>query len=225
MDNEGKIMRINTMSYLIAAALVMPTLAIATEGGVLAHQGNGRGVPACSVCHGAEGQGNDAAGFPRLAGLNAAYLLTQLQDFAGGQRRNAIMMPIAKALSTQEMQSVAKYYADLPLPANALDSDAKPNPSGRAIAQHGRWNQGVPGCVQCHGPDGRGVGETFPSLAGQSSVYTSNQLHDWQQGKRPPGPLGLMRAVANKLSDTEINAVSTYFATLSPAAAGHRSAP
>ncbi|MNJ74303.1 hypothetical protein D3C77_712170 [compost metagenome] len=43
-------------------------------------------------------------------------------------------------------------------------------------------------------------------------------MRAWQQGQRPPGPLGLMPAVATRLSDAEIDAVSAYYAGL-PAAA------
>lgn len=219
---------IKTTTVLLVVGLLALTLNCQTQaadGAAIASKGNTHGATACSTCHGADGQGNDAAGFPRLAGLNAAYLDQQLQDFAGGKRQNAIMMPIAKALSADEMTAVTKYYAGLPPPKTALKTDVKPDPVGQAIAQRGRWDQGVPGCEQCHGPDGMGVGETFPPLAGQSSTYISNQLHNWQQGTRPPGPLGLMPAVAKKLSDSEIDAVSNYFASLSPAAAGKGSTP
>jgi cytochrome c553 len=57
-----------------------------------------------------------------------------------------------------------------------------------------------------------GVGDHFPALAAQSSVYLSNELHAWQQGSRHNDPLLLMQAVASKLSDDDINAISAWYA-------------
>jgi cytochrome c553 len=41
---------------------------------------------ACASCHGAEAQGNDGRGIPRLAGQHAAYLARQLYDAVDGRR-------------------------------------------------------------------------------------------------------------------------------------------
>lgn len=123
-------MKTVAVRYLIVMGLLTPMLASAASGNRIAHKGNGHGATACSICHGVDGQGNDAVGFPRLAGLNSSYLDTQLQNFASGRRSNAIMMPIAKALSVPDMWAVARYYAGLPVPAAALRPNTKPNPSG-----------------------------------------------------------------------------------------------
>ncbi|MEO8408995.1 MAG: hypothetical protein ABI478_00365, partial [Propionivibrio sp.] len=40
----------------------------------IATQGNSDGAIACTSCHGPDGMGNAAAGFPRLAGMDAGYL-------------------------------------------------------------------------------------------------------------------------------------------------------
>ena len=57
----------------------------------------------------------------------------------------------------------------------------------------------------------------LPALAGQSAAHF-RQLRAWRQGQRPPGPLGLMPAVATRLTDAEIDAVSAYYAGLPQAA-------
>lgn len=49
-------------------------------------------------------------------------------------------------------------------------------------------------------------------LTSPPAAYIAGQLHAWRQGQRPPGPLGLMPAVATRLTDAEINAVSAYYA-------------
>lgn len=49
--------------------------------------GSGRALyTTCSVCHGAQGQGNFTQGVPRLAGMNDWYMATQLNNFKNGIR-------------------------------------------------------------------------------------------------------------------------------------------
>ncbi|MNX32313.1 Cytochrome c4 precursor [compost metagenome] len=195
----------------------------APDGKQISMQG-ANGAPACITCHGAQGEGNPAAGFPQLAGIGAKYLAEQLEAMANGSRVSPIMAATAKALSPAQQEAVARYYAGLPSPLNTdrLAATAmhpvKPADTGAWLATRGAWDKNVPACNQCHGPGGIGVGENFPSLAGQPAAYIAGQLRAWQQGQRPPGPLALMPAVATRLSDAEIDAVSAYYAGL-PAAA------
>src|SRR5580698_11241384 len=101
-------------------------LADTPNGATLAQQGNGHGVAPCMACHGADGGGQAAAGFPRLAGLPQAYLRKQLDDFAAGSRANPTMQPVASGLSEAERDAVTAYYSKLSLPAAA----ALPVPDG-----------------------------------------------------------------------------------------------
>lgn len=206
---------------MLRAALMMlcvlcasSALADTPNGATLAQQGNGHGVAPCMACHGADGGGQAAAGFPRLAGLPQAYLRKQLDDFANGSRVNATMQPVASGLSDAERDAVTAYYSKLPLPS----ATPSPAPSGdtaqvgQRLATRGRWSDALPACEQCHGPDGVGVGDHFPPLSGQSAVYLSNQLHAWQQGSRRNDPLQLMQSVSRKLSDDDVAAISAWYA-------------
>jgi cytochrome c553 len=218
-----------TRSAVIAAAsslwlMAMSAVLAAADGRTLATNGNGRGALPCSVCHGPQGEGLPSAGYPRLDGLNAIYIRQQLDDFADGKRNNDIMRPIASALSPDERQAVATFYS-----AQAAAKAAEPAMAdettisrGAALAAHGAWSKGLPGCNQCHGPDGEGVGGTFPLLAGQNTKYITQQLTDWQQGKRGNDPLHLMTAVSAKLDEAEIAAVAAYYASLPTAPLSHQ---
>jgi len=180
-------------------------------GGVLAQKG-GAGITACLACHGANGEGQAAAGFPRLAGQHQAYLVKQLQAFANGKRKNAQMEPIASALSAQQINDVADYYAGLPgwkPTANPVASSPQ-TALGFKLATSGNWSKGMPACFACHGASGEGIAPHFPSLSGQISSYTRAQLKAWQAGTRDNDPQGLMKSVAIKMSDEEIAAVSLY---------------
>lgn len=182
----------------------------------------------CAACHGSAGQGSPALDAPRLAGLPRNYLLRQMQAFAGGQRRSAIMAPIARALSAGELARLASLYARsraAPTVTSAAGTAASAGAAndlqllarGARLARLGRWQQQLPACTQCHGARGSGVGESFPPLAGQSAAYLRAQLQAWQSGARDPGPLGLMGAIAHRLSALDISAVAVYFASGQPA--------
>ena len=74
-------------------------------------------VPACTGCHAPDGQGNEPAGFPRLAGQYPEYLEAQLNAFRAGDRTNGgdsmIMRLVAKGLSDAEIKALANYIAGL----------------------------------------------------------------------------------------------------------------
>lgn len=194
------------------SALACPLVAHATTAQALASQGNGHGVPACQSCHGADGGGQAAAGFPRLAGLDAAYLRKQLADYAAGTRLHAVMQPIARALSADERAAVAAYYAQLPAPRPPAAPKLPADGPGAMLATRGRWTDRVPACEQCHGPGGIGVGTHFPPLAAQPAAYIAAQLTAWQRGERRNDPLELMRHLSRALSAQDIAAVAQWFA-------------
>lgn len=177
-------------------------------------QGNGKGATACITCHGADGAGNAAAAFPRLAGLDAGYLAKQLQDYQHGTRKDSVMQSVAKALSSAEAADVAAYFSAQPLPAKTAVGDAALVARGARLALSGFWDKDVPACISCHGPGGRGVGAHFPALAGQHASYIAKQLNAWLTGTRDNDPQALMKGIARRLSASDIAAVSAYFAGL-----------
>lgn len=186
----------------------------AASGKQLARQGNGQGATACIACHGANGEGNASAGYPRLAGLGAAYLAKQLHNYQSGSRQNPVMQPFARAMSDSEIRNVAAYYASLDPKAGS--STTTGNQAGQQLAVRGDWDNTVPACISCHGPGGRGIDPAFPALAGQHASYITSQLQAWRNGKRHNDENDLMKVVAERLSPAQIDAVADYFAAQSP---------
>ena len=201
-------------AVVVAALLASCSASAAVPDAVtIVHEGNGKGAPPCVACHGANGEGQAAGGFPRLAGLDAAYMVRQMDDFASGSRANAVMKPIASALSEEEREALARHYSGLaPSAASEPAAGDELDPLGESIALRGRWDRQVPACVACHGPRGVGVGTHFPPLAGQPSGYIAAQLHAWKDGQRRNDPMGMMQHVASELGDAEIQAVAGWFA-------------
>lgn len=82
-------------------------------GHALAHQGDAAAkIPACNRCH-TPSRGTQRPEYPLLAGLDADYLLRQLDLFASGVRqgpRAAIMREIAENMSPEQRRAAAAYY-------------------------------------------------------------------------------------------------------------------
>jgi cytochrome c553 len=67
-----------------------------------------KSVRACSSCHGNDAEGE--AGFPRLAGLDAEYVVKQLQAFRTPLRKHGVIMKNeTRALSDAQMRAAAAY--------------------------------------------------------------------------------------------------------------------
>ena len=66
---------------------------------------------ACAACHGANGQG--VAPNPALAGKKEDQLIQDMKDYKSGKRDNAVMKGMVSALSDQDIENVAAYYASL----------------------------------------------------------------------------------------------------------------
>jgi cytochrome c553 len=66
---------------------------------------------ACAGCHGDKGQG--VAPNPALAGKSDADLVKALKDYKSGTKPNPIMNGLAAALSDQDMEDLAAFYASL----------------------------------------------------------------------------------------------------------------
>ncbi|WP_244988649.1 c-type cytochrome [Pseudomonas qingdaonensis] len=172
---------------------------------------------ACTTCHSANGMGTESAGFPRLAGLPQGYLIKQLDDFRSGKRVNAVMQPIASALTDSETRAVADYLGSLNIAVPGVDSDPTRSNANAAekLVKQGDWSRNIPSCVACHGMGTSGVGDSFPPLVGQPGSYIATQLDAWRSGTRKNDPNDLMGHIARSLSDSEIKDLSAYFASLS----------
>ncbi len=181
------------------------------------------GTPACASCHGFNGEGRQSQNAPRLAGLNADYIVRQLHAFQkGGKagRDSQRMAWAARSLTDDEIQSLADYYATLP-PVGARGEPPGGDPTlGRQIAGQGDWAEKVPPCASCHGADGLGVNDVSPPIAGQRADYIERELYRFRRNERRDDPLALMRGISARLTPREIMAVAAYYATLPAAPVG-----
>jgi cytochrome c553 len=163
----------------------------------------------CLACHGADGNSPLPAN-PILAGQHADYLAAQLAAFKSGTRANPVMAGMSAALTPDDMRNVAAWF-----------SQQTPNPSvarDKALALRGQqiWRVGirqgnVPACAGCHGAAGAGIPSQYPRLAGQHVDLTFGWLKAFATGSRA-NPV--MSAIAAKMSEADMKAVSEYAAGL-----------
>lgn len=168
----------------------------------------------CAACHGVDGNSASPAN-PKLAGQHADYLYKQLQNFktrAGAkeaERANAVMAGFAVTLSDIDMRNVAAYFAAQKLkPSVAKNKDIVE--LGQKIYRGGIASKSVAACAGCHSPNGAGIPAQYPRVAGQYAEYTEAQLVLFRQGGRKNSVQ--MAAIAARLSDAEMKAVSDYIA-------------
>jgi cytochrome c553 len=176
------------------------------------------GVPACAGCHAQNGASDGSGAFPRIAGQSAYYLAKQLRDYASGVRANAVMTPIAKALSSEDTADVAAYYASVNAPFPPL-KNAQPMlvKRGEQLANVGDAAKDLQSCNSCHGPGGAGEPPAIPYLGGQYASYIASQLTMWKRGFRKNSP-DAMADVAKRLNDQETAAVAAYFQQINASA-------
>lgn len=164
----------------------------------------------CQACHTADGSRGVPAN-PILQGQHPEYLVKQLTEFKSGKRKNAVMMGFASTLSDEDMRHVAAFYASKTAkPGFAANKDTLAQ--GEQIYRGGIVGKQVPACAGCHAPNGAGMPAQYPRMGGQHAEYTESQLLTFRSGAR--GNNAQMMAIAGKLNDAEIKAVSDYIAGL-----------
>lgn len=162
----------------------------------------------CGACHGMTGSSVNPE-WPNLAGQHESYIAAQLALFKQGVRDNALMMPMAMGLSDQDMLDLGAHFA-AQAPAG-LEADPSNWKIGEKLYRGGDTARGLPACIACHGPQGKGNDPAkYPALRSQHAVYTYAQLKAYAEGRRKTPGNDIMQVVASKLTDEEMRALASY---------------
>ncbi len=164
----------------------------------------------CATCHGASGNSLIAM-YPNLAGQSASYLAKQLADFKSGERKDPVMAGMVAALSEKDMNDLGAYFAvQTPKAGTGEASEV-----GHKLYFGGDVNKGITACVACHGVQGKGMAQAgFPALAGQNADYLKKQIASFRDGSRANDKNDMMRNIAIKLSDSDIDELVKYMTSL-----------
>jgi cytochrome c553 len=172
----------------------------------------------CTACHGLAGNSVNPE-WPVLAGQNAAYLREQISGFRDGKRTNVLMQPMVQTLTDQDVADLAEYYSQ----QTPTGGEADPSywKTGEKLFRGGDAKRGIPACLACHGPVGRGnPAAGYPALQAQHSVYTVKQLTDYATearytkdaaGKSQSGPnASMMTIIAGRLTAEDRRNLASY---------------
>ena len=164
----------------------------------------------CAACHGADGN-SVISMYPKLAGQSANYTAKQLADFKSGERKDPVMAGMVAALSEQDMNDLAAYFAVQTPTAGAGEGSA----IGEKLYFGGDVAKGITACVACHGVKGKGMSQAaFPAVAGQNADYLKKQIASFRNGSRGNDNNSMMRNIAIKLSDNDIDELVKYMSSL-----------
>lgn len=165
----------------------------------------------CAGCHSPDGNSVIPEN-PNLAGLDAEYIVRQLQDFKNGIRKSPVMSGIISMVDEKEFEALAEFFhKQKAKPGGTVDP--KLAAQGKEIYDEGIVGSAVPACSGCHNDDGSGT-EKYPRIAGQHSAYVVQQLLSFKSGERANDVKAVMRAVAKRMNEKEMRAVAEYVVTL-----------
>ncbi|AEX20599.1 MULTISPECIES: c-type cytochrome [Vibrio] len=169
----------------------------------------------CVACHGADGN-SAIAMYPKLAGQHAKYLEKQLQDLklgmtSGGKqgRYDPVMSGMAMPLSDEDIADLSAYFASLPTSENSTPENVVEK--GKVLYTAGDAERGLTACIACHGARGNGTELSgFPKISGQHADYIKAQLTKFRDGSRGNDMNAMMRDIAKKMTDEDIEVLSQY---------------
>lgn len=113
------------LAVWFAAQAPAPANGAAADGSVMQlvyHGDPARLLRSCAACHGRDGRGGQYD-HPAIAGQNRDYFVYTMSEFKEGDRTNDVysrMRLIAEALSDEEIEALAAYYA-APVPEETIE--------------------------------------------------------------------------------------------------------
>lgn len=162
----------------------------------------------CTACHGPDGNSFNPA-WPSIAGQHESYIVSQLRAYQDGTRNDPMMSGMAMSLSEQDMLDLGAYYASRTMAEKTADAGLAE--SGERLYRGGNTESGVAACIACHGPRGAGnPAAGWPRVSGQHATYTTEELREYRAGNRTTDDQAIMRDIAGRMTDDEIEAVASY---------------
>jgi cytochrome c553 len=212
MKPSASLLSIVVASLCLASALIAPAGAQEAKAPAKPDLAKGQAISTqvCAACHSADGSRGSPAN-PILQGQHPEYIVKQLTEFKAGKRDNPIMKAMASALSEDDMRNVAAFYATKHA-KSGFSKSKDLSTAGEKIYRGGIADRSIPACAACHSPDGAGLPIQYPRIGGQHADYTQAQLTAFRSGARKNSLP--MTAIAAKMNDGEIKAVSDYIAGL-----------
>lgn len=113
--------KVGARAGAIAAAVVVIAAFSTAHAAGNVERGQAKAAAVCASCHAVNGDWSKPLlpEYPKLAGQHYDYLVTALNAYKQGEksvvgRKNAVMAPMAKSLSKQDIEDVAAFLSKQP---------------------------------------------------------------------------------------------------------------
>ena len=199
--------------FLLTAALIFLPFA-----GIQAQSNTPEGLEFCTVCHGSQLMGNANIAAPRLSGLPAWYVESQLLNFKSGLRgmhasdaAGAEMQQMVTELSDEEISAIAEW----------VGTTESAHPEATISGDIAAGEQLYLTCSACHGASGEGMQAlNAPPVVGLNDWYIKTQLEHYRdniRGNAPGDTNGMLMKASMSLvqSDEDIINLVAYINELS----------
>ncbi|MCF8197602.1 MAG: c-type cytochrome [Sulfuritalea sp.] len=196
--------------------------------GIAQNLENGKEINAtCAGCHGQHGQGGSRGEYPRIGGLSASYIASQLKAFRARTRVNIPMYPYTqeRELPDQDIKDIAAYLASIELPTKwPVFKETDDALARLTLTERVMIIPRVPGdvdnggaiyqkkCATCHAKTGMGRG-MFPMLVGQYTSYLKRQMEKYLAGERPHDDV-VVGGVLSSLKEEDRQDILAYLTSI-----------
>jgi len=189
--------------YLLALVMTASITTVPAKAAGDPHRGKQLAYT-CLGCHGIDTYKNvyPTYSVPKLRGQHPDYIVSALQEYAKGERSHATMHAQASSLSDQDMQDIAAYFSGEQVKSSGKEAVGEPPAVIQTL------------CKSCHGMDGVGIADIYPTLSGQHADYIEQALQSYRSGSRKSA---LMQQPAQQLKPEEIKEIAEYFSKQQPA--------
>ena len=164
----------------------------------------------CKKCHGKTGI-SDENDSPNIAGLSRAYAFKQMFDYKYGRRNDKDMRKRCKKISDQNMSDLAAWFEGHKSEPMMGIKASKTVP---VLAVKGDMSRQLLACDTCHNKNGTGRGLLVPLIAGQKREHFVDTMMAYKDADRDNDDYGVMRFIAEKLSDEEIDQLAKYYGSV-----------
>ena len=209
----------NLVRSMIALVTLAATLSLSLNAAAQgAKAGDAKaGERKAAMCIGCHGIPDYKASFPEvyrvpmIAGQNAKYIVSSLEQYKKGDRKHPTMRGIAQSLSEQDMADLAAFYSTEvkvdPVPASPTGTVP-----ANVAALLAKGN-----CASCHGANfSTPIDPSYPKLSGQHGDYLYVALREYQIDKNPQVGRNnaIMQGMARLYTHAEAKTLAKYFASL-----------
>ncbi len=161
----------------------------------------------CKKCHGKTGI-SDENDTPNIGGLSRTYAFKQMYDYKHRRRHDKSMRSRCEKISYQDIADLSAWFETHKMEPMLGVAASKTVP---VLVEKGDKSRQLLACKACHNDNGKGRGLLVPAIGGQKREHFVDMMTAYKEGERRNDDYGVMRFIAEKLSEEEIERLALYY--------------